>query len=86
MKGGILFNEFDQIFYDSISSEADIYRKIVLTLAGPPLERQEIMEQLKRTPSGDMSKYLDNLIAAGFITRDYTWHVQRKKISKIKSL
>src|SRR3990167_6562457 len=31
-QSGILFNEFDQIFYDSPSSEAEIYKRIILTL------------------------------------------------------
>lgn len=82
-ESGILFNEFDQIFYDSISSEADIYRLIILALVSSPLERQEIAEKLKRVPGGDFSEYLDNLISAGFVARDYTWHIKSKKISKL---
>jgi len=82
-ESGILFNEFDQIFYDSLSSEADIYRAIVLTLVGSPMERQEITNKLNRVPGGDFSEYLDNLVTAGFITRDYTWHIKNKKTSKL---
>ncbi len=82
-ESGILFNEFDQIFYDSISSEADIYKKIVVALIHSPMERQEIAEKLKRVPGGDLSEYLDNLVSAGFITRDYTWHIKNKKTSKL---
>ncbi len=80
-ESGILFNEFDQIFYDSISSEADIYRLIILAIVDQPLERQEIFIKLKRAPGGDLSEYLDHLVSAGFVTRDNTWHIKNKKIS-----
>lgn len=82
-ESGILFNEFDQIFYDSISSEADIYRLIILALVDQPLERPDIFRKLKRTPGGDLSEYLDNLVSAGFITRDHTWHIKNKKPSML---
>ncbi|OGT68521.1 MAG: ATPase [Gammaproteobacteria bacterium RIFCSPLOWO2_02_FULL_38_11] len=80
-ESGILFNEFDQIFHDSISSEADIYRLIILALVEQPSERQEIFKKLKRTPGGDLSEYLENLVSAGFVTRDHTWHIKNKKVS-----
>ncbi|MDF1761060.1 MAG: ATP-binding protein [Coxiellaceae bacterium] len=80
---GILFNEFDQIFYDSISSEAEIYRHIILSLVEAPLERQQISKKVNKIPGGDFSDHLDNLVTAGFITRDYTWHIKNKKTSKL---
>ncbi len=82
-ESGILFNEFDQIFYDSISSEADIYRQIVLTLVHAPLVRETIAKKLNRELGGNLSEYLDNLVCSGFITRDYTWHIKEKRISKL---
>lgn len=80
-ESGILFNEFDQIFHDSISSEADIYRLIILAIVDQSLERQEIFKELKREPGGDLSEYFDNLVSAGFILRDNTWHIKNKKVS-----
>lgn len=50
-------------------------------LLGQSLERQEIFKKLNRTPGGDLSEYLDNLVSAGFITRDNTWHIKNKKSS-----
>lgn len=80
-ESGILFNEFNQIFYDSIDSDADIYKHIILLLVDQSLERQEIFKKLNRAPGGDLSEYLDNLVSAGFITRDNTWHIKNKKNS-----
>lgn len=80
-ESGILFNEFDQIFYDSIDSDADIYKHIILLIVDQSLERQEIFKKLNRAPGGDLSEYLDNLVSAGFITRDNTWHIKNKKNS-----
>jgi len=80
---GILFNEFDQIFNDSLSSGANIYKMIVETLANQTMERQEIANTLKHVSSGDFSEYLDNLVSAGFITRDYTWGIKNKNTSKL---
>lgn len=82
-QSGLLFNEFDQIFYDAISSEAEVYGKIIQILAGGALERQAIADKLARVPGGDVSDYLDNLISAGFVARDYTWHIGHKKTSKL---
>lgn len=82
-KSGILFNEFDQIFYDSLSSEATVYREIVEALLVSSKERNRIAEKLKRTPGGDLSDYLDNLITAGFVRRDYTWNIKTKTVSSL---
>ena len=82
-QSGILFNEFDQIFYDSLSSEAEIYKRIILTLLNSPLEREIIAKKLDRVPGGDLSDYLDNLVSSGFVSRDYTWHIKDRKNSKL---
>lgn len=79
---GILFNEFNQIFYDSIDSQASIYKNIVELLVQGALSRSAIAEALGRTPSGDLSEYLKHLVTAGFVSRDYTWHLKRKITAK----
>lgn len=80
---GILFNEFEQIFHDSLSSDAKIYKAIVELLVTGIMERQEIAKKLGHQLSGDFSAYLDNLVEAGFISRDYTWDIKSKGISKL---
>lgn len=80
---GILFNEFDQIFNDSLSSDSKVYRAIVETLIAGPMERQAIAEKLMHAPDGAFTEHLDNLVIAGFITRDYTWDIKNKNTSKL---
>src|SRR3989338_9266458 len=55
---GILFNEFDQIFYDSLSSNAAIYKKIVKALADAPLDRSALVAKLKHAADGEFSQHL----------------------------
>lgn len=80
---GILFNEFDQIFNDSLSSDSKIYRVIVEVLISGPMERQAIAKKVMRAPDGTFTEYLDNLIISGFIARDFTWDIKNKNISKL---
>ena len=82
-ESGILFNEFNQIFYDSLSSTASIYKEIVSALVLSPMERGGITKKLQRAVGGDFSDYLENLVTAGFISRDYTWDIKNQKISKL---
>ncbi len=80
---GILFNEFDQIFNDSLSSDAKIYKEIVMALADGPMERPALANKVMRSPDGEFSDYLDNLMVAGFISRDYLWNIKNKTTSKL---
>lgn len=74
-KKGILFKEFDDIFSDLFSKRSNFYKSIVSLLVDGPLEFNEICQALKIEKSGHVSKYLDDLIKSGFISRDYTWHI-----------
>ena len=42
-----------------------------------------ICKELKQTRGGLRSKYLDDLVKAGFIQRDFSWHLQDGKETKI---
>lgn len=68
-----LVNEFDRIFHDLFDSRGTIYKKIITALASGPLEYNAICDVLNSSSSGVVSDYLSELIAANFITRDYTW-------------
>jgi len=70
--GGLLFNEFDQIFHDIFTRKAPTYRKIVRTLINGPRTYTHISEALGRESGGSLSQALDNLSGAGFITADYS--------------
>lgn len=82
-KEGFLYNEFDQIFNDTVLSHAKVYKEIVLALASSgSLERSEIIEKIKLAEGGDLSDYLNNLITAGFISREYTWSLTDRQVSR----
>lgn len=82
-KGGFLYREFDDIFSDLFSTRSAFYRKIVEFLIDGHKEFNEIVDALKFQKSGHVSEYLDNLIKSGFICRDYTWHLQTGKESRL---
>lgn len=82
-KGGVLVNEFNEVFSDLFSKRSPIYKKIVQALSSGAMELKEICEKIKVTQSGFMSNCLENLIKSGFITRDYTWHLDSNETSRL---
>lgn len=72
-RGGILVDEFDRIFNDIFSARAPAYHHIVETLADGPRTFVEISERLGVTPSGVLTEYLEDLVAAGLLQRDYAF-------------
>jgi hypothetical protein len=67
--GGLLFNEFDQIFQDIFSRRAATYREILLALIDSAKSVTETSKALGHQKSGVLSKALVNLEAAGFVTK-----------------
>jgi AAA+ ATPase superfamily predicted ATPase len=82
-KSGILFNEFNEIFHDLFSKRSILYKRIVELLVNGHLEFNEICEKLGLEKSGVMSEYLDDLIKAGFIRRDFTWNIKNNQVSNL---
>ena len=80
---GALVNEFERIFHDLFSKRSDIYQRIVFTLENGPQECDAIANKLNYSNSGQLSEYLDELVQAGFLSRDYTWHLSDGKDSKL---
>ena len=80
---GLLFNEFGYIFTDIFSKRESIYKNIVLTLANGKYEFEDIRKALNLEKGGVLSEYLDELLASGFIRRDYTWHIKTGKASSL---
>ncbi len=81
---GLLFREYDQIFSDLFSKKAHIYSNIVKALSQKPLTLDEICKILQIEKSGAISKYLSDLILAGFVSEDGTWNLKNKQISRLK--
>lgn len=83
-KGNLLYSEFDRIFHDLFTRRSETYKDILLTLIKNPRSAlEDIFESLNMKKSGVFSDYLQDLISAGFITRDYTWNISDGKISKL---
>ncbi|MBM3886995.1 ArsR family transcriptional regulator, partial [Candidatus Dependentiae bacterium] len=84
-QGGLLVREFDSIFSDLFSRKNANHKDIVLSLASGPKTLSQICEVLKKEPSGGVSAHLDDLMKASFIQRDFTWHLEDGKESKLSN-
>lgn len=83
-EGGFFFDEFNKVFTDLFSRRGEIYKNILLCLIQHPhATLNDIFEFLNMKRTGTMSQYLEDLITAGFIRRDYTWSIQSEKQSKL---
>ncbi len=71
------------IFHDLFGSKGEIYKKIIVLLSSGTADFNKICESLNYTKSGAMSRYLDNLIEASFISRDFTWSVKSGETSRL---
>jgi len=82
-EGGLLVNEFEQIFSDIFLHESLFYLKIVTALAKGSKDQTAIQEVLKLDAPGRVPEYLWELELAGFIARDYTWDIKSGCDSKL---
>lgn len=82
-KGGLLVREFEEIFSDLFSRNITGHKEIVEYLAEGPKDLTEICKKLKKTQGGRYSKHLDDLVKAGFVQRDFSWHLKNGKESKL---
>jgi AAA+ ATPase superfamily predicted ATPase len=82
-RDGILFSEFDHIFSDLFSKRSELYKQIVSSLVNGGQEVSQIASLINKVQSNDIYNYLDALIMAGFVSRDYTWHFKDGKLAKL---
>lgn len=82
-KEGLLFNEFERIFSDLFSRRSSTYKIIVKRLADGPCELKDIYKALEIEKSGVVSQYMEDLITAGFVSHDFTWHLKTGRDSKL---
>ncbi|MCX6990967.1 MAG: ArsR family transcriptional regulator [Chlamydiae bacterium] len=82
-QGGLLVREFDEIFSDLFSRRSRSYKEIVTILADGPKEIPEICKELKKSRGGVRNKYLDDLMKAGFVRRDFSWFLENGKEGKL---
>jgi len=83
IKGGFLVHEFEHIFSTLFLRHSDMYRKIVAILSSGPKEIRDVCQSLGIQQTGRISEYFDELELAGFIRRDYSWHIKSGLDSKL---
>jgi AAA+ ATPase superfamily predicted ATPase len=82
-RGGLLVRELDEIFSDLFSRRSESYKEIVTLLSDGPKELPEICKELKKSRGGLRNKYLDDLVKAGFVQRDFAWSLESGKEGKL---
>lgn len=82
-QGGILLEDFNKIFHDLFGKRSETYEKIVRILSTGDKELSEIATALDIKITGWLSETMEELIEAGFVTRDYTWNISNGKDSKL---
>jgi len=83
IKEGYLFNEFDQIVSDIFLTRSDFYQKTLESLVNRYMEANKICQEIGYDLNNATSDYFEELVQAGFINRDYTWHLKTSKASKL---
>lgn len=76
MRGGLLVEEFDQIFADIFLRNSKAYRQILEMLCSGPKEMGQLKRELTGDGHGRIAEYLRELELAGFIARDYTLNLK----------
>jgi uncharacterized protein len=86
-KEGFLFSEFERIFSDLFTDRGPIYKKIVKRLASGLCTLEDVYKALGVKKSGVISGYMNDLVTAGFVSQDFTWHLKTgldAKLSKYR--
>lgn len=81
---GLLYREYDQIFSDLFSTRSALYGHIIRALGKKSLALDEICKTLEIKKSGNISRYLHDLVLSGFVAEDSTWNLKNKKSSILK--
>ncbi|UYM15699.1 AAA family ATPase [Endozoicomonas euniceicola] len=81
---GFLYNEFEKMFYDLFSKENRFYRSILETISQSKqgLTAGELAEKMGLTYSGRHTQAIDVLEEVGFIKRQHTWDIAKRKPGK----
>lgn len=82
-KGGLLVREFEEMFSDIFSRSIATHRAIINCLADGSKELAQVCKELEKNQGGRYSKHLDELVKAGFVQRDFSWHLKSGKVGKL---
>ena len=80
--GGLLVEEFQQIFSNTFMRDSEAYIEILRALASGIKTAKEIVAIIHESHRGRIYEYLEELILAGFVTRDYTWDLSTAEDAK----
>jgi AAA+ ATPase superfamily predicted ATPase len=80
---GILFHEFEQIFSDLFVRRNRSYKEIISQVANHRLSMGEIADRLEMSNGGDFSQLLNNLVEAGFLSRDSGWDIGKEREERL---
>lgn len=80
--GGLLVEEFQQIFSNTFLRHSEAYIEILKTLISGAKAASEIVVDIHEAHRGRIYEYLEELSLAGFVTRDYTWDLKTSQDSK----
>jgi uncharacterized protein len=73
--GGLLFNEFDQIFSSLFSKRAKTYAELLNAMKDGSKTIKELADNLDRQPGGDLTEYLEELTETGFVQKYRQWNL-----------
>jgi uncharacterized protein len=82
-KNSVLLREFGFIFSDTFGTRSEIYRRIAQSLVEGSASLLDILAAAERSKTGDYSEYLEDMVRAGFLARDYTWKPETGELSKL---
>lgn len=81
--GGLLFNEFNDIFADIFGKRTERYEYVVKHLVEGSSSLEKLAKSLGRESGGDLSQILEELTESGILSRDFTWQIQGSVVSKL---
>jgi hypothetical protein len=82
MPSGLFIDEFRSIFHDLFGKRSESYRKIVEFLADGPADNSAVAKSMDYSNSGQLSTYLEDLVLAGYVRREYTWSLKTGEQSR----
>ena len=81
-RGGLLVDEFEDIFTDALDENLAVRRQILEALINGPMDVGRIAEMCSLEPNGHLSANLESLEVAGFVAKDVGFNPLSGKKSK----
>ena len=70
---GILFNEYDKIFHETLGRKSKTLEKIINACLVEKLSPKQLADKLKIQQNQDLTNYIHILELSGFLSRDYSF-------------